>query len=157
MEGVRSKIGASFFMCCFCTYFPAGNTVVSFSEERPVFLREYSSKTYGILSYGIAKSLVEIPFETFPPIIFSSIVYFGLGFDNSFTNFIIFMLALVLNTSVATSIGFAIAAGITDPSTANSSMSAFIAPMVLFSGAAANLKDVYVWLRWLQYLSPLRY
>ena len=156
-EGVRSKIGASFFMCCFSTYFPAGNTVVSFSEERPVFLREYSNKTYGMLSYGLAKSLVEIPFEMFPPIIFSSIVYFGIGFDNSFGNFIIFMLALVLNTSVATSVGLAIAAGITDPSTANSSMPAFVAPMVLFSGAAANLKDVYVWLRWLQYLSPIRY
>lgn len=30
-------------------------------------------------------------------------------------------------------------------------------PFILFGGYFVNLDDVYVWLRWLQYLSPIRY
>jgi len=37
--------------------------IVYFPLERPVFIREYFSDTYGILSYFIPKLLIEIPFE----------------------------------------------------------------------------------------------
>ena len=30
-------------------------------------------------------------------------------------------------------------------------------PFILFGGFFVNLDDVYVWLSWLQYLSPIRY
>jgi ABC-type multidrug transport system permease subunit len=30
-------------------------------------------------------------------------------------------------------------------------------PFILFGGFFVNLGDVYVWLRWIQYLSPIRY
>jgi len=30
-------------------------------------------------------------------------------------------------------------------------------PFILFGGYFVNLDDVYVWLRWIQYISPIRY
>lgn len=33
----------------------------------------------------------------------------------------------------------------------------FMLPIFIFGGYFVNLGDVYVWLRWLQYLSPVRY
>jgi len=32
-----------------------------------------------------------------------------------------------------------------------------IAPYLIFGGYFVNLKTVYSWLRWLQYISPIRY
>jgi ATP-binding cassette, subfamily G (WHITE), eye pigment precursor transporter len=62
-EGIRSKLGAMLFMLCVFSYGPVGGTIMSFYPEKPVFLKEYSNKTYGLLSYGISKSIVEMPFE----------------------------------------------------------------------------------------------
>jgi ABC-type multidrug transport system ATPase subunit len=89
-EGVRGKIGASFFITALFIYGPVGETLQSFSAERPVFLKEYSNKTYGLWSYSLSKSLVEMPFEAFYVILFSSIVYFSMGLQNTFENFAIF-------------------------------------------------------------------
>ncbi len=33
----------------------------------------------------------------------------------------------------------------------------FIMPISLFAGLMVNLKTVFVWLRWIQWLSPIRY
>jgi len=30
-------------------------------------------------------------------------------------------------------------------------------PFIIFAGYFVNLNDVYVWLRWIQYISPVRY
>lgn len=36
-------------------------TILTFSEERPVFLREQANNMYGVLPYYLAKTLVEFP------------------------------------------------------------------------------------------------
>ena len=45
----------------------------------------------------------------------------------------------------------------TDAAVATSVGPLILAPILLFSGYFVNLDSVYVWLRWLQYLSPVRY
>jgi len=50
-------------------YNPMQSVLLLFIEEKPVFLREYASKTYGVWSYYISKSIVEAPFEIALPII----------------------------------------------------------------------------------------
>jgi len=62
-EGIRGTIGAFLFLTATCTYAPMSNSVQQFSKEKPVFLKEYLNKTYGIISYGISKSLIEFPFD----------------------------------------------------------------------------------------------
>mmetsp|Transcript_17559 Transcript_17559/g.20353 ORF Transcript_17559/g.20353 Transcript_17559/m.20353 type:complete len:123 (-) Transcript_17559:80-448(-) len=63
----------------------------------------------------------------------------------------------MLNSLVATSIGIFIGAAVTNQSAATNIQSLALAPFILFSGISTNLGSIFVWLRWLQYLSPMRY
>lgn len=58
---------------------------------------------------------------------------------------------------VSTSIGLFIGSVITNPEAAMSSQGAILSPFIIFSGVPTNLNTIYVWLRWVQYLSPMRY
>lgn len=58
---------------------------------------------------------------------------------------------------VATSIGFFVGCAIPNASIATASVTLIMLPFILFGGYFVNLDDVYVWLRWIQYLSPIRY
>jgi ABC-2 type transporter len=54
-------------------------TILTFQEERPVFLREQANKMYTVAAYYIAKVAVETPILSLTPMIFAVIVYFKIG------------------------------------------------------------------------------
>ena len=72
-EGVRGTVGAMFFIAATFTYEPIGTTISTFAVEKPVFLKEYLNKTYGLLSYALSKDIIEIPFASFYVLLFSLI------------------------------------------------------------------------------------
>jgi ABC-type multidrug transport system permease subunit len=80
-----------------------------------------------------------------------------MGFQLTLANYLIFCAAVIMNSVVAASMGLFIGAAITNEESALLATNAIAAPFVIFSGIAVNLDDVYIWLRWVQYLSPLRY
>lgn len=55
------------------------STLVIFSEERAVFLREHAEKLYSIPPYFTSKLLIEIPITIVATLVFTFIVYFGIG------------------------------------------------------------------------------
>lgn len=59
-------------------------TILFFINERPVFLREMSSKTYKAFPYFLSKTVVDLPLQIITPILTSSITYFAMGFSPSF-------------------------------------------------------------------------
>ena len=76
---------------------------------------------------------------------------------SDFGRFLIFALILILIVLTATSIGFFLGCILDNPSVAvNMSIMVFL-PIAIFGGFFVNLKDVYSWLSWLQYFSPIRY
>jgi hypothetical protein len=66
--GIRGKAGFTFFVGILMFMSTMMSVLLMFIIERPVFLREYASKTYGITSYFIAKAVVETPFQFLFPI-----------------------------------------------------------------------------------------
>jgi ABC-type multidrug transport system permease subunit len=54
-------------------------TILTFQNERPVFLREQANKMYSVTAYYVAKILIETPILAFTPMLFSVIVYFKIG------------------------------------------------------------------------------
>jgi len=58
-------------------------TNMTFQTERPVFLREQANKMYDVLPYYVAKIMSELPSFIVPPMIFSLITFFGIGFTQS--------------------------------------------------------------------------
>jgi len=67
------------------------------------------------------------------------------------------MLILVILVITATSIGFFLGCLVKDPSIATDVSLLFFIPFAIFGGFVVNLNDVFPWISWLQYLSPIRY
>lgn len=56
-EDTRSKAGFIFFICSNQTILNFFGTLLSYIREKEVFIKEYKSKTYGVTSYYLAKSI----------------------------------------------------------------------------------------------------
>jgi ABC-type transport system involved in multi-copper enzyme maturation permease subunit len=68
-----------------------------------------------------------------------------------------FFFALMLLVICASSMGFFFGCLFKDVNTASAVTPVVIMPIILFGGLISNLDSMYVWLSWIQYLSPIRY
>lgn len=69
-------------------------TIGLFQNERPVFLREQANNMYSVSAYFNAKTLTEVPLTTFTPLLYTIIVYFGMGFTVTAEQFFVFFFTL---------------------------------------------------------------
>lgn len=72
---IQDRNGALFFIVtneCIDTLL---SMVMIFEVERLIFIKEHSAGAYGTLVYYLAKSLAQIPFLAFYPILFSCVAY----------------------------------------------------------------------------------
>lgn len=127
-EGVRGTIGAMFFATALFTHAPIGTTTQTLISEKPVFLKEYLNKTYGLLSYAISKDVVEIPFDVFYVFLFSIITYFAIGLEATFEKFMTFFLAIVMNDICFMSLGLFLSSVFNNEESATLMEEVFAAP-----------------------------
>ena len=59
------------------------SVVLTFPAERAVFLREYSANMYSVSAYFFGRSSTEVPFVVFFPMLYSAILYYIIGFNDS--------------------------------------------------------------------------
>jgi ABC-type multidrug transport system permease subunit len=69
-------------------------TIGLFQNERPVFLREQANNMYSVSAYFNAKTLTEVPLTTLTPLLYTIIVYFGMGFTVTASQFFVFFFSL---------------------------------------------------------------
>jgi len=58
--------------------------LINFPQERPIFVREYASGSYGVGPYFLAKALVELPFEFLRSILVMVLVYWTEAYQGNF-------------------------------------------------------------------------
>ena len=92
----RSLIGSLFFITVNQTMMNMMGTILTFQEERPVFLREQANKMYRVSSYYAAKIIIETPILSFTPLLFAVIVYFKIGLMITASQFFYFYLIILL-------------------------------------------------------------
>lgn len=80
--------------------------ITNFPLERPIFMREYASGSYGTIPYAVSKMLIEIPFEFIRSILVILILYWLESLQGNFI-----LLALVCWVMAITSISISILAG----------------------------------------------
>lgn len=80
--------------------------LLTFQEERPVFLREYANKMYNVGPYFSAKVITEIPIMIIQPLLYAIINYFGVGLTVTAGQFFYFYLILLILTISASSLGY---------------------------------------------------
>jgi ABC-type multidrug transport system permease subunit len=79
-------IGFVFYCVCMQLFVGILGSLVDYVEERPLFLREYAGRLYGVIPYYLGKDIVELPITIMLPLIFS-LFYFGMGTDITMEQF----------------------------------------------------------------------
>lgn len=71
-------------------------TVVTFQNERVLFLREQADKMYNLLPYYLSKIVIEFPLLCLMPMIYSVIVYFKTGLTITAWQFFYYYLVILI-------------------------------------------------------------
>lgn len=150
----NSHFGAMIMILMMSMFGTAMPTLLSFPEERPVFLREYSTNHYGTVSYFISRLAMEALITFLQILVLLLISFFLVGLQSSFFHFLAIEYGLAMSsTAVAVLLGCAVE----DPKMATEFLPLLFVPQLLFAGFFVRTELIPVWLRWAQYLCSLTY
>ncbi|KAF4518792.1 hypothetical protein B566_EDAN005413 [Ephemera danica] len=153
---VLSNLGFLFFNMLFLMYTSMTVTILSFPLEMPVLLKENFNRWYSLRSYYLAITVSDIPFQAVFCVLYVSIVYYFTSQPFEWCRFGMFLAACLMISFVAQSIGLVVGAAM------NVQNGVFLAPVMsvpflLFSGFFVSFDAIPVYLRWITYLSYIRY
>jgi ATP-binding cassette subfamily G (WHITE) protein 1 len=112
---------------------------------------------YGLVPYFMTKNLLEQPALLLQPLVTLLVVFWGVGFNNSFETFARMWLILMLLCQCGSALGFMISASVDSIQKASALSSAVTLPSILFGGLFVQNSSVFRELSWIQWLSPVRY
>ena len=150
-------VGALFFVTMFTTMNNFLFTVLTFQNERPVFLREQANKMYKVPPYYGAKIMLETPLLALLPMLTSIIVYFKIGTTIEPSLFFYFYCVLLLVAFCGASFGYLLSSIFSSAETAVQLSTVIMMPIILFGGFYSNSGNYMSWISWIQWLSPIRY
>jgi ABC-type multidrug transport system ATPase subunit len=125
-----------------------------FPNERPVFLREYAANQYGVVSYFVSKTIIEMPVVLGTQVMTFLVAYWLMGLHGDFAMLVILAWLLgITSASIALIVGCAVAS----PQKAIQLAPLALLPQMLFSGLFLPVDKIPVSLRWVKTLCPLKY
>jgi ABC-type multidrug transport system ATPase subunit len=128
--------------------------LLRFPLDRGIFLREYSTCTYGAVPYALSKSMVELPQSLLNSVIVWGSCYAVMGLHGNFIDYVlIFWITGMAASSVALLVGSVAA----NAEVASQAAPAIFVPQLLFAGFFIKIDNVPVFLRWVQYICALKY
>jgi ATP-binding cassette subfamily G (WHITE) protein 2 len=99
----------SLFFACVCQgVLGSLQSINSFPAERAIMLRERASGAYHVSSYFCAKTTVDMIAQLWPPIVFSCIVYFTVGYQPVARKFFLYTFFMILDSLCATTLASAV-------------------------------------------------
>jgi len=127
IRNISNRNGALFFLTISQFMTSMSSVLLTFPTERAVFLKENGAGMYSVSAYFFGRSATELPFVTLFPFIFSCIVYWIVGFNNTNPGkFFIFALFNVLQSLAGNAVGLMTGCMFNDPKVASG-----IAPMAI--------------------------
>jgi ABC-type multidrug transport system ATPase subunit len=150
----NSHFGAMVMILMMSMFGTAMPTLLSFPEERPVFLREYSTNHYSVIAYFMSRLAMEALITFLQVFVLLIIAYFMVDLQAGFFRFLAIEYALAMSsTAVAVLLGCAVE----DPTMATEFLPLLFVPQLLFAGFFVRTDLIPPWLRWAQYLCALTY
>jgi hypothetical protein len=138
-------------MSMFGTAQPA---LLSFPEERPVFLREYSTNHYSVGAYFVSRFTMEATITALQVLVQLLLSYFLIGLQSGFGMMFVHVYTLAMaSTAMAVMLGCAVE----DPKLGQEMLPLLFVPQMLFSGFFVIPSLIPFWLRWASYLCSLTY
>jgi hypothetical protein len=129
-------------------------TLLEFPAERPMFMREYSTGTYSVITYSIAKLTMEVPILFLQCVVQFLLVYFMIGFQG---NFLILVLGAFGTGVASSSLAVLLGCLVDDVKQATEMAPLLFVPQILFAGFFIRTSLIPVYMRWAQYLCALKY
>jgi ABC-type multidrug transport system permease subunit len=129
----------------------------TFPIEREIFAKEYQNGLYGIVPYYLSKLMIELPLTALFPIVFVTIIYYAVNFENEAVNFFLFMLVSVLLSWIGSLMGILIGALVRDLTLAIEIAPLIFVPFLLYAGFTTNTDNILTGLKFIEYSSPIRY
>lgn len=153
-QNLNSQFGALIMVILLSMFGTAQPALLSFPEERPVFLREYSTNHYLVASYFLSRLTMEAFITAFQMLVLAAITYFLIDFRSDFFMFYLNMYVLAMaSTALAVYLG----CSIEDPKLGQEFLPLLFVPQMLFAGFFVVPDLIPVWLRWARYLCSLTY
>uniref|UniRef100_A0A7S2VZ86 ABC transporter domain-containing protein n=1 Tax=Eucampia antarctica TaxID=49252 RepID=A0A7S2VZ86_9STRA len=153
-SNLQSQVGAIVMIILNLMFGTAQPALLSFPTDRPVFLREYTTNHYSVISYFLARFTTEAIVTFLQTIIGIMITYFLLGLKANFFLFIAICYSLAMSSTAS---AIFLGCGVKDPNLANQLMPLLFVPQMLFAGFFVSTDLLPVYIRWAQYLCPLTY
>ena len=157
VQGIQNVQGSLFFITMNISFNAIQNVILIFPDERPVFLREVNNNMYQATPYFWAKVISELPFSISVPAIFGCIVYYAIGYNPAASNFILFLIILVLIYNASSGYSLIISASFSDKQLAVTLTPVLIIPFMLFAGFFVSSDNIPWYLKEFEYLSIFKY
>jgi len=151
---VQSQVGALVNILITTMMGQSQPALVVFAEEKPLFLREYSTNHYRIFPYFVSHLATEALQGFLIVLVQGVIVFWMMGFNMSFLQFLAVTFSLSMT---ATAVSVALGAMVSDTKVAASLFTLVVVPQFFFSGVFIAVELIPVWVRWAQYLCSLTY
>lgn len=151
--------------------------MLMFPFERPLFMREYSTGTYGPISYFVSKIVMELPLTFLQQVVQYCIIYFMVDMKGSWIYLVLASWGLGLASS---SVAMALGAAVPNVKDVTELAPLLFVPQLLFAGFFIRTSQIpgiiniiiilflfllllivifikLVWMRWAQYLCAIKY
>jgi ABC-type multidrug transport system ATPase subunit len=152
---ITSQFGALMILLMLAMLGTAQPALLFFPEERPIFLREYSTDHYSVMSYFVSRLLVEMMNTGVQILIMATLIYFMVSFNGSYWIFLGTTYALAMSgTAMAVMLGV-LAEG--NAKVAQQLLPLLFIPQLLFSGFFVSPSLMPSYLQWAQYVCVLTY
>jgi ABC-2 type transporter len=152
---LQSQFGAVMLLLMLSLLGTAQPAIMYFPLERPVFLREYSTNTYSVVSYFISKFFIEAVNTAVQVLIMVLIIWGMVSFRGSFWMYFSTTYTLAMSgTAMAVLLGV-MAAG--NSQVALQLLPLLFIPQLLFSGFFVSPDLIPKVMRWAQYVCVLTY
>ena len=126
------------------------NTSLSiFAFEKAVLAKEYENGYYSLGSYYMSKVFVEFPIISIFPTLFSCIIYYFLNFNKKFSSFGLFIVGCVIESWLGTIFGIVLACITKDWDAAIAISPLISGVLVLYTGYAININNIWKYIRFL--------
>jgi len=151
---LQSHFGAMIMVTLMSMFGTAQPALLSFPEERPVFLREYSTNHYSVFSYFISRLTMEAVITFLQVLLLATMAYLMIGFQMEFYFFLVIVYTLAM---ASTALAVALGCSVDNPKLAEEMLPILFVPQMLFAGFFIGIELIPSFLRWARFLCSLTF
>ncbi|XP_045473415.1 protein white-like isoform X2 [Harmonia axyridis] len=155
--GVQNINGVLFLFLTNATFQNLIGVIATFCGELPLFLREHKNGMYRTDVYFISKMLADVPSFTILNILMTSICYLCIGLNSEWPKILNTVGIMLLVVYTVMSAGYFISTIAPNIATANSMVTVFVTPFLIFGGFFLSIRSIPFYLTWLADFSWFKY